>query len=153
MQAVSQSNVLTSYSSKDVPSGDDISLSTLMGGIIDDVQALLEDHLHLMKLEVEDDLEKSKAAIIPLAIGGVLLLAALFMFMAVLIGWLNWLYPDIPWFGWTAIIAGVTVVASIILLMIGKQKWQHVNPLPDKTLRRVKKSIQSINDQVNTDKS
>jgi len=152
MQAVSQSNALSSFPAKDESSGDDASLSTLLGGIITDVQSLLEDHLHLMKLEVEDDLEESKAAVLPMVIGGVLLLTALFMFMAVLTGWLNWLYPDIPWFGWAAINGGVILVLSIILLMIGKKKWQHVNPLPDKTLRRVKKSIQSINDQVNTDK-
>jgi len=153
MQAVSQSNAITSFSSREEPSGDDTSLSTVMGGIIDDVQSLLEDHLHLMKLEVEEDLEESKAAIFPMVIGGVLMLTALFMLMAVLTGWLNWLYPDIPWFGWAAIIAGVVGVLSIVLLLVGKKKWQHVNPLPEKTLRRVKKSIQSINEQVNTDKS
>lgn len=135
-----------------IPSGDDSSLSSLLGGIVNDLQSLMEDHLHLMKLEVQDDFQKSKDAILPMVIGSGLLLTAFMLLMVMLIGWLNWLVPSIPWFGWSGIIAIFTACFAGALLYIARSNWQLVNPIPEKTLRTVKKTIQSINNQVNTDK-
>lgn len=135
------------------PAGDETSLSSLLGGIVTDLQDLLEDHLHLMKLEIEEDFQKSKDAMVPMAIGDSLLVAALILFMAMMIGWLNWLMPSIPWFGWAGIVALVTAALGGLFLLVSRRKWRMVNPIPEKTLRTVKKTIQSINDQVNTDKT
>lgn len=134
------------------PAGDDTSLSSLLGGIVNDLQDLLEDHLHLMKLEIEEDFQKSKDAMVPMAIGDSLLVAAFILLMAMMIGWLNWLMPSIPWFGWSGIVALVTAVIAGLFLLVARRKWRLVNPIPQKTLRTVKKTIQSINDQVNTEK-
>lgn len=134
------------------PAADDTSLSSLLGGIVNDLQDLLEDHLHLMKLEIEEDFQKSKDAMVPMAIGDSLLVAAFILIMAMMIGWLNWLMPSIPWFGWAGIVALVTAAFGGMFLLIARRKWRLVNPIPERTLRTVKKTIQSINDQVNTDK-
>lgn len=134
------------------PAGDDTSLSTLLGGIVNDLQDLLEDHLHLMKLEIEEDFQKSKDAMVPMAIGDSLLVAAFILLMAMMIGWLHWLMPTIPWFGWSGIVAVVTAALGGLFLLVARRKWRLVNPIPERTLRTVKKTIQSINDQVNTDK-
>lgn len=150
MQALNQSSTLPATSIRQA--GDDNSLSSLLGGIINDLQDLLEDHLHLMKLEVEEDVQKSKDAVVPLVMGSTLLLGAFVLFMEMLIGWLNYLVPSVPWYGWSGIIAVVTTVIAILLLMMARRKWHLVHALPEKTLRTVKKTIQSINDQVNTDK-
>jgi len=150
MQAVNHQYAPLSTPAVDQNStGDDTGLASLLGGIVNDLQGLLEDHLHLMKLEVEDDFQKSKDAVIPMAIGSVLGMTASILFVVMLIGWLSWLVPSIPWFGWSGILALVTAAAAITLMMIAKRKWQRVNPLPEKTLRTVKKTIQSISDQVN----
>lgn len=152
MNAVKQQSASLSNSLADtIPAGDETSLSSLLGGIVNDLQELMEDHLHLMKLEVQDDFQKSKDAMLPMAIGSGLLLAAFMMLIVMLIGWLSWMEPSIPWFGWSGIIALVTGAMAGVLLLVARRKWQHVNPLPEKTLQTVKKTIQSINDQVNTD--
>jgi len=151
MHAVKQQAAsLSSPYADTIPAGDDTSLSSLLGGIVNDLQELMEDHLHLMKLEVHDDLQKSKVAMLIMAIGGSLMLIAFMLLMATLIGWLSWMEPTIPWFGWSGIIALVDGALGGLLLLIARKKWQHVNPLPEQTLRTVKKTIQSINDQVNT---
>lgn len=154
MQAVKQSTApLSDPSAAVLSNSDDNSLSSLLGGIVNDVQDLMEYHLHLMKLEVEDDLQKSKDAMLPMVIGSSLMLAAFILMMAMLIGWLSWMEPSIPWYGWSGVVALVTAALAGVLLLIAKRKWHFVHPLPEKTLRRVKKTIQSINDQVNADKS
>jgi uncharacterized membrane protein YqjE len=136
-----------------MPPSEDTSLSTLLGGIVSDVQQLMEDHLKLLKLEMQDDLQKSKNAMIPMAIGAGLMLAACMLMMVLLIGWLAWLVPEIPWYGWAGLLAiGIACIGGILLL-VASQKWQLVQPLPEKTLRLVKRTIQSINNQVNTDKT
>ena len=126
-------------------------LSTLLGGIVTDLHKLLEQHLELLRLEVQDDFEKSKAALLPIAIGSALLGLAGFCLMAMLIGWLHWLYPDIPWYGWSGIAAGLLIAGGIILIVVGKQRLNDVQPMPETTLQSVKESIQCISDQVKTD--
>jgi len=134
------------------PSSDDTSLSTLLGGIVSDLQQLLEDHLHLLKLEVQDDLQKSRAAIIPMAIGGGLLLTACMLFTALVQGWLMWLEPAVPWFVWSGLLALGVAILGGVMLIIARRRWRRVHSLPEKTLRQVKRTIESINKQVNPDK-
>jgi len=153
MSAVTQP--IASYSrppADTLASSEDTSLSSLLGGIVSDLQELMEDHLHLMKLEVQDDFQKSKDAMLPMVIGSSFLLAAFILFFVMLVGWLSWLEPAIPWFGWSGIVGVGSAALAGILLYMAKRKWELVNPLPEKTLKTVKKTIQSINDQVNTDK-
>lgn len=133
------------------PVASDTSLSSLLGGIVTDLQKLLDDHLHLLRLEVEEDFQKSKQALLPWAVGVGLMLVALLLSICATVGWLAWLHPDIPWFGWAGISAGVILVFGLILFIIARQRWRLVNPLPDKTLRSVKKTFQRIQQQVNTE--
>ena len=127
------------------------SLSSLLGGIVTDLHMLLEEHLELLRLEVQDDFNKSKAALLPMAIGSGLLAIACAFFLATLVGWLYWLYPAIPWFGWSGIITVIVAAIATILIIVGKVKLNNVNPMPEVTLQTVKESIQCISDQVNTD--
>jgi uncharacterized membrane protein YqjE len=124
------------------------SLSSLLGGIVTDMHQLLEEHLELLRLEVQDDFEKSKAALLPMAIGSGLVGAAGALLLAMLIGWLNWLYPTIPWFGWAGILAAILAAVGLILFIIGKTKLTTVNPIPEVTLQAVKESIQCISNKV-----
>lgn len=152
MQAVTSTINLPDVEPAEASSADDdTSLSTLLGGIVSDLQQLMEDHLHLLKLEVQDDLQKGKNAIIPMAIGWGLLVAACMLFLVMLIGWLSWLQPEIPWFTWSGILALCIGVTGGIFLIIARQRWQLVHAVPQKTIRQVKRTIQSINDQVHTE--
>jgi formate/nitrite transporter FocA (FNT family) len=65
-----------------------------------------------------------------------------------LIGWLNWLYPTVPWFGWAGILAAILVPVGLIMVIVGKAKLNTVNPIPEVTLQAVKESIQCISDKV-----
>jgi len=153
MSAVTQP--IASYSRSPVDtlaSSEDTSLSSLLGGIVSDLQELMEDHLHLMKLEVQEDFQMSKDAMLPMVIGGGFLMAAFILLFVMLVGWLSWLEPSVPWFGWSGIVGLGSAAVAGILLYMARRKWQMVNPLPEKTLKTVKKTIQSINEQVNTDK-
>jgi hypothetical protein len=131
------------------PVTNDTSLTSLLGGIVSDVQKLLEDHLHLLRLEVVEDLNKSKNALLPLAVGGGLLLTAFLLLLVALIGWLAWLQPEIPWFGWVGIVAGSLGTLGLLLLWLAQNRWQRVNPLPEKTMLSVKKVFQRIRQQFN----
>jgi uncharacterized membrane protein YqjE len=133
------------------PQQSEPSLSSLLGGIVSDLQKLIEDHLKLLRMEVQDDFEQSKAAILPMVLGGGLMAIAVAMLFAMLVGWLNWLIPEIPWFGWAGILAITIGGIGAILWFIGKTRLNDVNPMPEATLKTVKESIQCISDQVNTD--
>ena len=125
------------FASETPPVTNDTSLTSLLGGIVSDVQKLLEDHLRLLRLEVVDDLQKSKQALLPLVVGGGLLLTAFLVCLVALIGWLAWSVPEIPWFGWAGIVAGALMLIGVLLLWMGQFRWQQVNPVPEKTMRTV----------------
>lgn len=127
------------------------SLSSLLGGIVTDMHKLIEEHLELLRLEVQDDFEKSKAALLPMAIGSGLVVSAGILLLAMLVGWLCWLYPTIPWFGWSGILALFLATVGSILYIVGKAKLNDVQPMPEVTLQTVKESIQCISDKVKTD--
>jgi uncharacterized membrane protein YqjE len=150
MSAVNTQTV-NAASNETSPVSDETSLSTLFGGIVTDVQKLLEDHLHLLRLEVEEDFEKSKNAIYPMVIGTSLMVTAFLFLILALIGWLAWLVPSVPWFGWSAILAGTISLLGGVLLFLAFRRWQRVNPMPGKTLRSVKKAVERINQQVNVE--
>jgi uncharacterized membrane protein YqjE len=150
MNAVNPQTVIPA-TDETLPVSDETSLSTLFGGIVTDLQKLLEDHLHLLRIEVEEDFEKSKNAIYPMVIGTSLMVTAFLFLILALIGWLAYLVPSVPWFGWSAILAVTVSALGGLLLFLAQRRWQRVNPMPGKTLRSVKKSVERINQQVNVD--
>ena len=149
--ASSFTTILDADSAKTPTESDDTSVSSLFGGIVSDMQQLLEDHLHLLKLEVQDDLQKSKNAMFPMALGMGLILAASLLLLTALVGFVSWTMPSIPWFAWSGILGFALATLALILLMIGWNRWRRVHPLPDKTFRQMKRTSQSINQQINTE--
>jgi hypothetical protein len=135
------------------PVSSDTSMSTLLGGIVSDLQKLFEDHLHLLRLEVEEDLQTSKRAMLPMAVGGSLLLTAFLLFLVSLIGCLAAWYPSIPWYGWSGILCGIFLVIGLILFLVGSSTWHSFNPLPDKTLGIVKRTMKHLSKTRQTSKS
>lgn len=121
---------------------DEQSVAALVGGIVNDFQELLKQHLALFRQETKEDLRKTKQAAIPLIIGmGVMGLGGL-LFCFTLVYLLHWaLAPRVELWVCYAIVTGAFLLAGGILALIGKKRFDSFNPLPDQTLEEIQWTI------------
>lgn len=127
----------------------DRSVTSLVGGIVGDVQDLVKQQLQLMRKEVEDDLRKTTEAASLLGIGlGVLFFGALelCLMLAHLLHWLTGpptLDPaSLPLWGCHAIVGVVLVIIGLGLAWAGKKTIANVHPLDNPATEALKENVQ-----------
>lgn len=107
------------------------SVTSLVGGIIGDVQDLIKQQVALIGKEIKDDVNKSIGAAISLAagaatvaIGGLLLLITLALVLDVYI-------PQLNWWGGFAIVGGVLTAVGLGLLFTALKKFESIKAMPE----------------------
>jgi len=125
----------------DVQTGSEPSLTGLVSGIVGDAQELIKQQMTLVRHEIQSDLRKTRQAATPMLFGaGVAMLGGLLLcFMLVMM-----LYElaHVPMWGSFAIVGGVFAVLGVILLYVGKVKFDSFNPLPDESFQALKENLQ-----------
>jgi len=113
-------------------------LTSLVGGIVEDLQRLIRQELQLAKSEVQQEWEKTKLAATSMAagtaflgLGGVLLC---FMFVYLLDAYVQ----SIPLWGWFGIVAAILMLFGGLLLGIGRAKVSQINVIPPQTAETLK---------------
>lgn len=126
----------------------DQGINSLVGGILADMQRLFGQQIELLHQEISDDFRKTKESILAMGAGGILALLGAMLLIPALIGVLSWAVPQIPWWGWCGILAGLSLVAAAVLYSGGKKKLESFNPLPDRSLQAAKESLEWIGKKV-----
>lgn len=132
--------------------GSDASLASLVGGIINDAKDLLLHEFAMAKLEVQDELRKTKTAAMALAlgagiavVGGLLLILMLVHLLAAL--------TMLPLWGCYGIIGGLLVVVGLLLLASGKQKAEQIEVVPPQTVETLKENAQWLKEQTTSNRT
>jgi len=122
------------------------SLTSLLGGIVNDAKNLLMQEVALTKLEVEQELHKVRTAAIALGIeigvvaaGGMLLMLMLVQVLAA--------FTEIPLWGCYGIVGSVLVVLGGALLAAGKHKAEESDVAPHQTAETMKENAQWLAEQ------
>jgi len=126
----------------DVQTMNGTSLTSLVSGIVDDAQRLINQQLKLFKAEIQQDMARTREASFKLAsglaisfLGGILLIFAL----AHLI---NWLFPTVPLWVCYGLFGLVVVAVGGCLAYTGKKQFDSFNPLPDESLQALQENVQ-----------
>jgi protein-S-isoprenylcysteine O-methyltransferase Ste14 len=123
------------------------SLTSLVGGIVDDLQRLIRQELQLAKTEVQQEWEKAKTAAASMAAGTALLgLAAVlicFMFVYLLAAYVT----AIPLWGWFGIVGGLLAIAGGLLIATGRAKATEIHAVPPQTAETLKENVQWMKNQ------
>jgi len=128
----------------DVKPAPDTSLTELVTGILHDAQDLIKQQFDLLKVEVLDDLRKTRDAGILMGLGvGVALVGGLLLIL-MLVYLLNWAVPDLPLWASFGIWGVIACVAGLGLFYAGKQKFASFNPLPNQTAQALKENVKWI---------
>jgi uncharacterized membrane protein len=122
------------------------SLATLLGGIVNDAKDLLLHEFTIAKLEMQQELRKTKSAAMSLGIGaGITVVGTLFLLLMCVHGLV--LLIDVPLWGAYGIVGALLVIVGGILLARGKQTVEQIDVIPPKTASTVQETAQWIKEQ------
>jgi F0F1-type ATP synthase assembly protein I len=123
------------------------SLTSLVAGIVDDLQRLIRQELKLAKTEVQQEWEKTKTAAESMAAGVALLgLGAVllcFMFVYLLARYVE----AIPLWGWFGIVGGVLAIGGGLLIAAGRATATNIHVVPPQTAETLKENVQWMKNQ------
>jgi hypothetical protein len=118
----------------------DQSMSSLVAGIVGDIQDLLKQQIALTRREITDDLRKSKQAAGLLTIGGSLLFLSTIMLSLTAVYLLHWLSSpagsdpaSVPLWGCYAIVGAVFLALGVPMIVAGKKEFDSVHLLATPT--------------------
>jgi len=118
------------------------SVTSLVSGIVDDAQRLLNQQLKLFRSEIQHDMARTREAAVLLAIGlGVGFVGGIVLIFA-LAHLLNWWFPTLPLWACYGMIGLVVAVAGGCVAYTGKKQFDSFNPLPDESLQALQENVQ-----------
>jgi hypothetical protein len=122
------------------------SVSSLVGGIVQDAQQLIRQELMLARREVQQEVDKAKAAAASLgaALAVLTLGGILFGFMLVYV-----LHEaaGLPLWGSYAIVGAGFVILGGILLAVAKNQARDINLVPRQTVETMRENVQWLKNQ------
>lgn len=129
------------------PTSEQPSLTSLVSGIVTDLQHLIRQELNLARTEVHQEWEKTKTAAASMAAGAALCLMAGLLLSLMLPLLLNWAVPSIPLWGWFGIVGALLGLAGALLLALGRAKAADVHVIPPQTAETMRENVQWIQNQ------
>jgi len=122
------------------------SVATLIGGIVNDAKDLLINEFTIAKLEIQQELRKTKSAALAFAVGaGVVGIGGLFLLLMCVHGLVVLL--DIPLWGSYGLVGGFLFLVGAILLARGKHTAEQIDVIPPKTASTLRDNAQWIKEQ------
>src|SRR5262249_1730963 len=118
------------------------SMSRLVSGIIDDTQRLLTQHADLLKADIRQAQREAKETGLALGLAAVLLGLGGLLLLIMLALLLHWLGPQLPLWGSFAIVGGAVTAIGAAAYFYGREKLEHLNPLPENSVEAVKEDLQ-----------
>jgi len=125
-----------------VQSDTDVSLTSLVSGIVSDAQDLMKQQLALFQAEVKEDMRKTSEAAASLGAGLAVTLVGSILLCFTLAYLLHWAFPQAPLWVWCAVVGGVVTGLGLGLIRVAWVKFHSFNPLPDKTAQALKENLE-----------
>lgn len=125
----------------DVRTGNEPSIGSLVGGIVQDVQELTKQQFQMLQAEMKQDFARSREATLALASGLVVAFVGGLILAFGLAHLLHWAVEGLPLWGAFLIVGGLVVAAGGVAAYYGYAKFKSFNPLPDQSLDALKENL------------
>jgi len=117
------------------------SVTELVGGILEDAQKLLKQHVDMLRAEIREDLRNAKQAAQLLGFGAILAaLGGLLLAISCVYG-LSALFPDLPFWACWAMVGGTFLLPGVVILLAGERILAVLNPLPEKSYQSLEEDF------------
>jgi len=121
-------------------------MTSLLGGIVSDIQTLIRQEIQLAKTELLREWDKAKTAAGSMAVGAaVLALGGFFLLMTVVCVFHELLHLD--WWASFLIVGGVLTMLGLVLFFTGRNKAAQVHVIPPQTAETMKENVEWIRNQ------
>jgi uncharacterized membrane protein YqjE len=117
----------------------DQSVGELLGRVTGDLSTLMRQEVELAKVEIKEEATKAgKASGMLAGAGAVGYLVLVFLSLALMFA-LDQVMP----IGWAALITAVVLgIVAAVLFVLGRKRFQQVNPKPEQTVETLKEDVQ-----------
>jgi hypothetical protein len=133
----------------EVPTQSEQSVTSLLSGIVSDIQDLIKQQMRLTRQEIETDLHKSKEAASFLAAGWAICYIALFAVCLMLAHLFHWLGAPVnadtaalPMWGSYALAAALFLLGGGVMIVIGRKKLEAIGTPLHETAQALKENIE-----------
>ncbi len=129
-----------------IPTDTAPSVTSLLGGIVSDIQTLIHQEIALAKTEMLREWDKAKTAAGAMAVGAALLgLGGILLCLTVV----SALHEGagLPWWASTLIVGGVLAAAGAVLLVVGRSQAARIHVVPPQTAETLRENVQWIRNQ------
>lgn len=121
----------------------DVSLATLISGVVGDAQELVRKELTLAKEEFKTEVNKAKEGAVSLGIGvGILAVGGLLLVLALVHGLSD--LTNLPLWASYLIVGGLFAIVGFFLLQRGRSRIAEVDPMPRQTIDSVQKDVETL---------
>jgi len=125
------------------------SMTSLVSGIVSDMQDLVKQQLLLMRREIEEDLRKSAEAASIFALGAGFLLLGAIPLCLMLVYLIHWVASppgtdpaSFPLWACHGVVGAVLLVIGGVLMGVARQKMKSVNPLQNPATEALQENVQ-----------
>ena len=125
-----------------VQSDHDVSLTSLVTGIVNDAQELMKQQFTLFQAEVKEDMRKTAEASTALGVGAAVTLVGSILLCFMLVHLLYWAFPNVELWVWFAVVGGAVTAVGVGLIFAALAKFRSFNPLPDKAVKALEENLE-----------
>jgi uncharacterized membrane protein YqjE len=122
-------------------SSSESTVTSLLGGIVNDAQELIKQQLLLFKHELKDDMTRAQEVLPTLGLGVSVAVAAIFLLGLTVAHLLNWSFTALPLWGCYAIVTALFGVAGVALLYFAKKTLESL-PMSHQAAEATKENIE-----------
>jgi hypothetical protein len=125
----------------DVPGHREPSVTSLVSGIIADLQQLIQQQVAMVRQEIRDDVCKTKQVAFSLVVGAGITVGGGVLLLLMLTLLLHWVAPQLPLWACCGLVGSVVTAVGGILVYSGVRQFQSFNPLSSQSVRAFKENL------------
>jgi hypothetical protein len=134
------------------PAGNQPSVATLVGGLIEDSQRLIRQETALARREIREEWDKTKEGAALMASGMVLLALVGILFAFTLVKLLQqYVLPGYEW-ACFAIVTALFAIGGALLMYAGLTRFRQVHVVPPQTAESLRQDVQAVTAAVTADR-
>lgn len=122
------------------------SLPEIAGNVIDQVTRLFRMEVQLVRAETSEKISNLRGAIVTIAAGAFVLLAALVVLLGACVVWLQYAGIDVRWA--SLIVAGTALLIGLALVQMGMSDFRASRLTPDRSMEQLRRDAQTAQEQV-----
>lgn len=134
------------------PYNSEPTLAQLVSELVSDAKQLLRQEVALAKHEIQEEVRKTKIAVVSLGTGIAIAALGGLLLIIMLVHLLNAL-TDLPLWACYGIVGGMCALVGVVLLYTGKKQMARIDMVPQQTVETMRENVRWIKEKAISDRT